>query len=363
MLRILIGALLVLLSINGAYASCYDVRMISRFPGSWAGVDFSDGQFVGDNSTSPASKYCKRLPEKGVFIYSLEAPKVGVKPLTNELPAVLIRQNMPKKFMSNPARLLYLELTEDKQPLVLFNMKLSEVTTKLIPHDETLAEKQQRLKDERLYLGIKNNNSNEVKAALASGASVIQPWIEHIGDVEDRRNVWAIYDFAMGTNNPEIIDAVLDYKAPFRERPDKSAVYHDYRKLVPKKFKYYDGYDYDPKYVTPEIADILLSHGANPNYGLSIYFNWNKDPELEKRPDMPRFARYKDAPIDRLIYTAVSQNNIELVKVLLKHNVETHYKLPATRTPPDWWKEGEWFLDWAKREASPEIKAILFSKK
>ncbi len=349
----------VLAGANSALATCYGLIMLTSEPHARGIASFSDGTLVGGNET-PIS-FCKKLPEYVEFSYTLETPGPNVQ--VYKLPPVTVREKTPKKFMSNPARILYLEIAENYQPLVLFNMKLSEVTTKLIPHDETLAEKQQRLKDERLYLGIKNNNSTEVKAALASGASVIQPWIEHIGDVEDRRNVWAIYDFAMGTNNPEIIDAVLDYKAPFRERPDKSAVYHDYRKLVPKKFKYYDGYDYDPKYVTPEIADILLSHGANPNYGLSIYFNWNKDPELEKRPDMPRFARYKDAPIDRLIYTAVSQNNIELVKVLLKHNVETHYKLPATRTPPDWWKEGEWFLDWAKREASPEIKAILFSKK
>lgn len=342
------------------YAKCYGLRMLSNEPHSRGFAIFDDGTLVGENGTTSPSKYCKKMPEYVEFSYALETPGPNVP--VYKLPAVNVRQNMPKKFMSNPARLLYLEIAENQQPLVLFNMKLSEVTTKLIPHEETAEEKQQRLKDERLYLGIKNNNSSEVKAALASGASVIQPWIEDIGDLEDRRNVWAIYDFAMGSNNLEIINAVLDYKAPFRERPGKSAIYHDYRKLVPKKFKYYDGYDYDPKYVTPEIADIVLAHGANPNYGVSIYFNWNKDPELEKRSDMPRFARYKEAPIDRLIYTAAVQSNVQLLKVLLKHNAETRFRLPASRTPPDWWKEGEWFLDWAKREAAPEIKAVLFNK-
>jgi hypothetical protein len=352
--------LLCLLALVTGCSSCYVPVMggFEPFVETW--VRFDENAGVRPDSVVPPPSYCGPVPETVDFYY-----RTKVDGVVHKLPSVAVRKNMPKEFLSNPALILYFELDKNRQPVVLFNMKLSDTTIKLIAHDETAAEKLQREKDEKLYLSIKYRDVKGVKEALAQGASVIQPWMYDppprgrftATTYQDHNHDWIIFSYAIKTNNIEIIDAVTSGGAPFRDDLKETAFYQDF-------IKEFYSFRSDEKYVSADIARVLLKNGANPNYGRNIPFYERWSEELINQSTW--YARYPELappPIDRIIYTAVLKNDPDLVKVLLEYGAETHYRLTSSRTPPDWWKEGEWFMDWVDRTATPEVKAVFANAK
>ena len=346
------------------FAACYGVRIWPpEKTGESAVVKFNGASIGGIVLEQPPTKVCKPIPETVEVKYTKrQKDSLNYTGWLEAKQPIYVRRNMPKGFLKNPARLIEFQVHEDGAVSVLFRMKLSEITTKFISHEETEAEKQKRLNDEMLWLGIINNNAKSVKAALENGATTEQPWMERVRT--SHYTEYTTFYASMRSKNPEIVRLLMKAKVKYFEDERNTILWFKFSDPLKEKdsSKVQALLFQPPEYVGSDLARVLLENGANPNYGLRIPFAWNKV-KWRDRPGMPEYADLKDPPYDRLIYLAVKNDDIELVRLLLEHGAETHYRLPANREPPDWWKEGEWFLDWAKREASPEVKAVLFSKK
>lgn len=345
-----------------AFASCYGVRVLPPNKlGHYALLDFDGTTITGHTISQFPVKMCKKIPETVEIQYFNYQRNNGedLGPLYAKQP-IYVHRNMPKKFLKNQARLIEFQIKDDGTVLVLFRMKLSEVTTKFITHDETNSEKLQRQYDEMLWLGIEANKPQLVKKALENNATVEQPWMKDVSS--SHYPEYVTFYAAMRSKNPEIVDLLMKAKVNYFEDERNTALFFrfedpskekDHAKAQAILFK-------KPEYVGLNLARVLLKNGANPNYGRTIPFDWN-GVKWQEIPGMPKGADLKPRPYDHLVFLAVKNNDIELVKLLLNAGVNLHYRLPADREPPKWWEEGEWFLDWAKREASAEIKDLLLT--
>ena len=330
------------MSVVTACTPCYRLQIrglkTAQTHGAWVYVHYAGIDFRRQSGSPDTFKVCKPIPDSVALQFTINnVTKDGVfidaKPITN------IRSRIPKGFYQNPARAVVFDVDDTGESKLSFRMKLSDITTKELDHPETPAEVQQRLKDERLWVAIQQNNARAAEQALEDGASLIQPWLGNfsVRPTGDDRYLSLI---VMRDGGTELVDVMLSHGMTLRERPDYSSAFIQAQYGVMKRL---------------EMIRIMLKHVANPNYGLAI-------------PVPPGTVNQylggdgkKERLYDRLIYIAAVSNNIELVKLLLEYGAEVHYRLPKGRFPPDWYDEGEWFLDWAKREASPEVKAVLFA--
>ena len=331
-----------------ACAPCYMVKM--KVPaGSGVTAAIVDYQDVSIRDMVPHQAVCEAVPETVRIRYFTD--HTGQHQFAKE--PIYVKKYMPKGFLDNPMRMIKFTVDQNGATQVLFQMQLSDITTKFVAHTETEAEKKQRLADERLWISIAKKELNGVHQALDEGAVTTQPWMhEAYWHLSDQATQYVIYEAAMNSRHPDILDAVLKAGA---KRFDETHITNLWFPFAHSPSQA-DGSSHT--YVGNDLAEVLLRHGANPNAGLKLRFPWNTT-DWRSRPDMPKYADLEPPPVDRLLYLATKENNAGLVRLLLQNGAETKFRLPASREPPTWWRDGEWFLDWVRREASEPIQQLL----
>lgn len=336
-----------LLSLS-ACSSCYQVRVkVDNTSGiSSARAHFNQSVI---RDISPWETLCETVPKSVKVSYFTRDAHGNSSVEKYALNSVLVAGNLPTGFFNNPARQIVFHLNANGRAEVQYRMRLSELTTKYVRHTETELEKKQRLLDEELWVAIESKNAYKVSSALSRGASVNQPWMNSLyGEVSDDKLESTIFEAAMISRDPEVIEAVLRAGAVF-EKEGRS---------TPLWFSFPDSSTVDAGYVGNQLASILLKYGANPNAGLPIRFDWAST-DWRRHPGMPKYADLKKPPVDRLIYLAVKMNNSELVKMLLNAGATVDFQLPKNREPPEWWLDGELFMTWVNREGSENIRGLL----
>jgi hypothetical protein len=224
-----------------------------------------------------------------------------------------VRQNVPPEFrvVGNRTSRLIFRVTKDDEPQVLFRTKLSEISTKELAHPETSGERAQRLSDEELWQAIQAGDVHRVSAALADGASAIQPWMS------DPPYKGATLRAAFGSVRRGAPVAIID-----------TLLTREPTLLRTRDFLNDSGlWGMGDDLPRIEIARIQLKHGANPNFK----------------------AAGREFVKERIVFLAAEKNDIELVRLLLQYGVELDFTL-ADGTP---------FRDWVAQSASADIRALL----
>ncbi len=345
--------LLVVLSLQAcATSKCYNIWVreptVSISPyksGYYTKATFNGKNFVSSPGTIYFPVSCKSPAEFVAIEYykDRKSRTLGNPPI--KLAPLAVKSKIPSGFWKSQVRKIIFDVNEKGQGSVKFLMRLSEITIKEIETTESDSDKHQRLLDEQLWTGILKNDENAVKNALSNGANTYQPWMSpSYGSVQPLGLPNPILEHLLLSGSPRVVELLLMNNLTYPDFERGSMLFS----LLTLG---------DWKYVGNDIAEVMLNHGANPNFGIVIsdemkQINWNQ-------PGMPKDAKYLDRPYDRLIFIAAKKNNIPLTKSLLKHNVELKFHLAKSRLPPEWWEEGEFFLDWVKREATQEIKDLI----
>ena len=153
-----------------ATSKCYNVwvrePILSIKPyksGYYTKVTFDGHEYFSPRSITPAPVICTSPPDYVEIEYykDRQSKTLGKPPI--KLPTLAVKSKIPDGFWQSPVRKIIFDVNEKGNGSVKFLMKLSEITTKEIEHTETKTEKQQRIIDEKLWLGISQNDEKKVE--------------------------------------------------------------------------------------------------------------------------------------------------------------------------------------------------------